>query len=458
MARVPLQIDKNIILGGDGAPLMIGDKMSRQASYNSAKRRMLIATMFCYLFYYTGRQTFGFAILSIEEEFGLSKTTLGYFGTSLLWAYAIGQAINGNLGDKYGGRLMMSLGAILSCGFNWVVSFGVGFWSLFVPWTANGYVQSMGWAPGSKVVSNWWGQHERGKAFGFLMFAAGMSSVLAYITPLVVLETLGLGWRWIFRLPVLLLLLGGTVYYLIVRDRPQDLGYDSPHDDLAKDPKEAENKEPVTEAVDGDSACDVSETSLQRYKVVLSNWRFMAASIAIGFQSSARYGLLIWVPVHFLARAAWITVALPVGMALGAVTGGWISDKLFNSVRWKLISSFMTLAAIASTIMFFLPRGHSAGIMILFLCGFFAYGSQSAFWALCPDLLSHNRTGTGVGVMDFFAYLFAGLVSPLIGRMIESSTVFDPLTGATVDNTALVFPVVAVACIISAVIGLFIRR
>ena len=91
---------------------MIDDETSRQSSYNSAKRRMLLATMFCYLFYYTGRQTFGFAIPAIEEELGLSKTTLGYFGTSLLWAYAIGQAINGNLGDKYGGRLMMSLGAI----------------------------------------------------------------------------------------------------------------------------------------------------------------------------------------------------------------------------------------------------------------------------------------------------------------------------------------------------------
>ncbi len=145
-------------------------------------------------------------------------------------------------------------------------------------------------------------------------------------------------------------------------------------------------------------------------------------------------------------------------MALGAVTGGWISDKVFNSVRWKLISSFMTLAAIASMIMFVLPRGHSAGIIILFLCGFFAYGSQSAFWALCPDLLSHNRAGTGVGIMDFFAYLFAGLVSPLIGRIIESHSVLDSATGLMVDNTALVFPVVAVACIISAVIGLFIRR
>ena len=56
---------------------MVDDKISGQSGYNSAKKRMLLATMFCYLFYYTGRQTFGFAILGIEEELGLSKTTLG---------------------------------------------------------------------------------------------------------------------------------------------------------------------------------------------------------------------------------------------------------------------------------------------------------------------------------------------------------------------------------------------
>jgi len=427
--------------------------LQESANYNRAKWRMLLATMLCYLFYYTGRQTFGFAIPAIEEEMGLSKTMLGYFGTALLWAYAIGQMINGNLGDKYGGRLMMSLGAILSCGFNWIVSFGTGFMSLFIPWIGNGFAQSMGWAPGSRVLSNWWGHHERGQAFGFFMLAAGMSSILAFVTPLIILKTLELDWRWIFRLPVLLMLGGGVIYYLIVRNRPEDLGFKSPHD---SDDEKLSSSQP--------SAIQNTETSLQRYKAALRNWRFIASCLGIGFQSAARYGLLLWVPVHFLGEdwkntdSAWISIALPVGMALGAVTGGWVSDKIFNSERWKLISSFMTLATITAMAMFILPKGHVGGIPVLFLCGFFVYGSQSAFWALCPDLLGPKRAGTGVGIMDFFAYLFAGIASPLIGKMIEINQVTDSLTGNLVDNTALVFPVVSGACIICAVIGLVIRR
>ncbi|SVA03745.1 uncharacterized protein METZ01_LOCUS56599, partial [marine metagenome] len=202
------------------------EKLIRSTSdFRYAQYRILFATMLCYLFYYTGRQTLGFAIPGIEEELGIQKDTIGWLITALLWSYAIGQAINGNLGDKYGGRFMVSLGAIFSCIFNWIMSFGTNFISLFVPWVGNGLAQSMGWAPGSRVLINWWGENERGKVFGLYLFSAGLSSVLAFVSALIVLDVFALNWRWIFRLPVILLLIGGVVYYLIIRNNPEDLGF-----------------------------------------------------------------------------------------------------------------------------------------------------------------------------------------------------------------------------------------
>ena len=128
--------------------------------FRLAQWRMLLAAMFCYLFFYTGRQTFGFAIPGLKEEFGLSNQALGWVGTSLFWVYALGQAINGNLGDKFGGRRVMSAGAILSCVMNWCVSFSVGIKSLGFSWGINGYFQALGWAPGSRLLMNWWPARE----------------------------------------------------------------------------------------------------------------------------------------------------------------------------------------------------------------------------------------------------------------------------------------------------------
>ena len=237
---------------------------------------MLFAAMFCYLFFCTGRQTFGFAIPGIQAEFGVSKETLGWVSAALLWCYAIGQAINGNLGDKFGGRRVMSAGAILSCIANWAASFATGVLSLGALWGLNGYFQAMGWAPGSRLLSNWFGKHERGKVFGFYVFAAGMASVLSFVTSIIVVHVLQLDWRWIFRLPVLLMLVGGIAFYLIARERPEDMGFQSPHDDVA----------------DEDTGPDVAddESSWARYKAVLSNWRMQLGGLAIGFQNTARYG------------------------------------------------------------------------------------------------------------------------------------------------------------------------
>ncbi len=420
-------------------------RTSHPPAFLRARRWSLGAVMFCYLFYYTGRQTFGFAIPGIQAELGLDKQTLGWISAAMLWAYAAGQMINGNLGDVFGGRRMMCLGAVTSFALNWLTSFGIGFKSLAAAWGLNGLAQSMGWAPGSRLVSNWFGAHERGRAFGLYVLAAGLSSVLSFATSLLVLDVLQLNWRWIFRLPVILMLLGGLVVWFIARDRPSDAGFSDSHED---------EKVRVTEGL--------RETAWQRYGIALKNGRLLLAGLAIGFQNTVRYGLLIWVPVYFLGEdfkadplGKWISIALPIGMALGALTSGWISDRFCDSRRSGVIASFMLLAAVAALAMYLLPAGHRLGVPVLFLAGFFAYGPQSAFWALAPDLLGRERAGTAVGMMNFFAYAMAGLGEPFIGWMIQHNP-FASTPG--VESVALVFPLVAVAALCSALLALLIRR
>lgn len=428
------------------APIHALDSGAAQTQhYLLARRKILFAAMFCYLFFYTGRQTIGFAIPGIQEEFNVSKETLGWVSAIMLWCYAIGQMINGNLGDKYGGRRVMSAGAILSCFTNWAVSFTTSVVSLGALWGLNGYFQAMGWAPGSRVLSNWFGKNDRGKVFGCYVFAAGMASVLSFVTSILVVHIWDLDWRWIFRIPVILMLVGGLTFYIVARDRPEDLGFASPHE----------------EDDSAEAAAIEQESSKARYLAVLSNWRIWMGGLAIGFQNAARYGLLVWVPVHFLGGAEasnnavasgiapeWTTIALPVGMAVGAATNGFISDRYFATRRYLAIVLYMVLAAGTALLMYQIPASDVyLGLAVLFLCGFFVYGPQASFWALCPDLVGHRRAGTAVGVMNFFAYLFAGLGEPIIGHFMDRS-----------GTTSIIFLLVAVASSASAAMAVFIRR
>ncbi len=304
-----------------------------------------------------------------------------------------------------------------------------------VPWSANGFVQSMGWAPGSRILSNWWDRSYRGRVYGLYVFAAGMSSVVTYVMAATVVNH---GWRWIFRGPVVLMLLGCIVFWLVVREKPSQAGFA----DLPEDEDSARSHFHPERHL----------SWWERYKVGFACVPFLFGCAAIGFQNLARYGLLIWVPVHFLGEdwkdspQKWVSVALPVGMALGAVSAGWISDRVFRGGRSAPVIIFLLAAAVCAGGMALLDRGSVIALPLLFLTGFFVYGPQSAFWALCPDLLGKRLAGTGTGMMNFFAYLFAGLGEPLIGHIIESTR-----------STHMVFLVVAAACILGATFMSFVR-
>ncbi|WP_322012699.1 MFS transporter [Paraburkholderia sp. J12] len=418
------------------------------ASFNAAadfaqyKWRALIGVTLCYLFYYTGRQTLGFAVAGIQHDYGLSKYEIGWISATMLWCYAGGQFINGNLGDKLGGKTMMLAGAVLSLAANWLFSFGHTFVFFLLAWGLNGYFQSMGFAPGSRLLSNWWGHEHRGFVYGVYVGFSGFSSVLAYIFPVVILGAMQLGWVWIFRLAPLSMLLGALVLLLFVAERPEprDLGA-------------------VDQACEATSPAEPDEelTSAQRYGLVMRNWRLYVTGLAIGFQNAARYALVVWVPVHFLGvhwqtsstliDPKWVTVALPVGMALGSLSNSWISDTLFQGRRYIAIVWYMVLACTTAVFMTFVPHASMLAISLLFLCGFFVFGPASSFWALCPDIFGRRAAGTATGVLNTMSYMFAGIGEPLVGHIIDKT-----------GHTSVIFPIVATLCAASAALSILIKR
>lgn len=393
--------------------------------------KMLLVTMLCYLFFYTGRHNFGWAATGMAQALQIPYSTIGWISFCMLIGYSVGQFINGNLADRFSARFMVTIGAYLSIFTNILISFSDNVYVIMMLWALNGYFQSMAWAPGGKLINNWWGKAERGKAFGFYTMAAGLSSVVTYLLSIILLAQ-GHEWRMLFRLPVLLLLLSATVFFILARDKPIPLVE-----------RAEENDQPLTE-----------ETWLTRYKVVLGNKRFLLTSLAFGFESMARYGLIFWVPVHYLGKNwkdspehIWVTFLLPVGMAAGALSFGLLSDTLFRRDRLKAIFVGMSASALVALLVFLLPGNNLsvAGILML-LAGFFVYGPQACFWPLSPDMLGSKYTGTGIGFMNMCGYLFAAIGEPLLGHTID-------LTG----NSQNIFLVIALICLLSAAIMFFIK-
>ncbi len=389
---------------------------------------MLLITMFCYLFFYTGRHNFGWAAQGMAADLDISYTMIGWISFSMLIGYGLGQFINGNLADRFSPRTMIPLGAILSVATNFAISYAQSALAISVLWAMNGYFQSMAWAPGSRLITNWWGGAERGKAFGFYTMAAGSSSAVTYLLSIYLLQQ-DMEWRMLFRIPVTFLLVASIVFYFVARNKPSDVGFPDPDGDSGHQGKNGHDWK-------------------ARYGAVWANRNFLIACLAIGFQSMARYGLLLWVPVHYLGsnwkanpQYLWVTFLMPVGMAFGALTFGIISDTIFKHNRVASIRFGMGMSAGLALLMYMVPvEDILVGGVLMFLAGFFVYGPQANFWPLSPELLGKRNTGTGIGVMNMTAYLFAGLGEPFLGRVIDWS-----------GSTSSIFAVVAVICLMSAI-------
>jgi len=395
--------------------------------------KMLFVTMFCYLFFYTGRHNFGWAASGIAKEFNISFQQVGWISFAMLMGYVIGQLINGSLADRLSPKLMIITGGGVSILCNLAISFAGSYTAILVLWTLNGYFQSMAWGSGGKLISNWWSSSERGKAFGFYTMAAGSSSVLTFFMALILVQQ-EQSWRSLFRYPILFLAAALLVFMIVAYSSPKRKRY-------------------AIQDEEGESIAK-QENWRQSYQKVFQNRNFMIASLAIGFQSMARYGLIFWVPIHFLGNNykassgnMWLTLLIPIGMALGAVSFGYISDLIFNKNRSKSIRTGMIISCIIAILIYCVPvHNHLLIGILMFTSGFFVYGPQANFWTLSPDLLGTKLVGTGIGVMNMFAYVFAAIGEPLFGKLID-------FTG----NTANIFLFVALICAICATIISFVE-
>jgi MFS transporter, OPA family, glycerol-3-phosphate transporter len=237
---------------------------------------MSVLGMLMYGTFYTGRQNFGVAAASLRDSLHLSSIEIGTISGSMLIAYAMGSFASGYLADRFGVRIIVCVGALLSLSLNWVTSFATKFYLVLIPWVANGLVQALGWTPCSRLVTSWWPSKERGAAFGTLLFAAGLSSLgrVCTITRQHGLRRL----EGCLSVSAVVADSASILFYLFARRNEYPPSF--VRNELAETP-------------------DFSWNDLRlRYGPLLRSTRFVLFCASIGFESAARYGLLVWVPIY----------------------------------------------------------------------------------------------------------------------------------------------------------------
>jgi len=204
-----------------------------------------------------------------------------------------------------------------------------------------------------------------------------------------------------------------VIFYFITKDKPEDAGLRSRQAGTGKK----------------------HGSSIAQYIECLQNRDFLLASFSIAFHHVIRWGLLSFIPVFFIEVVGWeikgagfVSAALPLGMAFGALTGGYISDRFFGGRRANVIAVSLLFCSICVFVMPGLASytvshpesGKIFSIAMLIVSGFMLYGPIAPYFALPADLLGTQNSGTGIGMMNAVAYGGAAAGTALIGIICDN--------------------------------------
>lgn len=180
-------------------------KRSKISNMDYWKTRILVTSWFTYGSFYLCRVNIAIVLPLLVQVFGFSHTALGGVISAFLVMYCIGQFLSGYLGDKVSPRLLIFGGIIGSVLCNVFFVFTRSLVVMLILWGMNGLFQSTGWAPTIKVVTAWFSQKEMGKVGGVMGSSFLVGTIYAWFVAAI--GSTFFGWRGVFWLPALLLLL-----------------------------------------------------------------------------------------------------------------------------------------------------------------------------------------------------------------------------------------------------------
>ncbi len=379
------------------------------------QKKMFWMMWITYASFYLLRVNISIAMPSIMSEFGLTKTNMGVVLTSLFFAYAIGQFINGQLGDKINARRIITFGLISSAIFN--IIFGIAAGSLVlmaILWGLNGYVQSMGWGPTVKTKANWFPKNIRGKISGRL----GTSYIIGGAFSWFLAGTIAkyFNWRFTFFIPAAICIVIAIHWYIRARNAPEEVGLPS----LEEQEKGIDNNETKK-----DQHIGFKET----LKITLLNPYVWFAGLALFGLNIVRYGFMSWAPTYMfeeqgaeISLAAYKAIAFPVAGGLGAIFAGWASDNIFKHRRAPIAFIMLILLAIFCYIYRIVPGANwILSLVILLFIGFFTFGPHVLLVAALPaDLGTRKAASSVTGFIDAMGYVGAALTGIGTGYLIDN--------------------------------------
>lgn len=387
---------------------------------------MFLGAIVGYGFYYTCRLPLSVTKSQLVGAGVLDTAQLGRIGSAHKIAYAVGKLVNGFLADRvHLGRFLMIglfLSALLNLGFGQGSSYGL----FLTLWIANGWFQAHGAPTCGVILSNWFGDAERGHRYAVWSLSHHLGEALTFSLTAWLVDRAG--WRAGFLGPGIASLAIALMLTRWLADRPVGLGL--PPVQLPTAPtasSEASDDAKLDSAPSAKAKSHVSTWQLQR-EVLSSGWVWLLA-LASASMYVTRYAISDWGVLYLekekgysLTEAGLVISLFPIIGALGSASSGYLSDRFFNARRTPLTVAAAALLLVAQSALYLTPPGHPWVVRTAISLSGIATGALLVFLGglTALDITPTRASGAALGLVGNCSYLGAAAQDWLSGALIRA--------------------------------------
>ncbi|MFK5954198.1 MAG: MFS transporter [Desulfobacterium sp.] len=389
-------------------------------SYGMAKWSIFAILILTYILVYFHRMAPGVVSEFLMAEFHTTGTRLGALSAIYFFVYAVMQIPSGVIADTLGARTAIVFGNLIagvgSICFGLAGSFEMACVGRFFV----GLGVSVVFISIMKNNSVWFHEKVFGLMSGLTLLFGNLGSVLA-AGPLSALLTV-FAWRTVFLgiggLSLVLALAG----FLVVRNKPEDMGFVAPNTYDASA-----------------SGKNLSENWLQQLGSVVKVLRLWPGFwVQLGMIGGLYSFMGLWgIPylrdVHGLSRGAaanYMTVML-MSFAVGALFFGWFSDRIGR--RKPVLMSGVFGYTLSWLVLMYAPW--SPGWFGFFIFGFMGFAGSGFVltFAAAKEIIHPELSGMAVSVVNTGCFIGTAVMQPLFG------TIADATWSGTLVNGARVY-------------------
>lgn len=363
----------------------------------NAKKAVMLGGMcaISYLAVYIVRNILGTVTPQMIESGSFTTEQIGTLSSVYFVTYAVGQLINGMIGDKIKAKYMISFGLIFAGICNLIFSFTYKTPTVaFVAYAAMGFFLSMIYGPMTRLVA------ENVELVYATRCSIGYMFSSFFGSPMAGMLAMFLSWQSVFNVGSALLLIMGAIA-LTVFTGFERKGL------ISQKPRE--KQEGKTGGI----------KLLIRRQII----KFTFVSLLTGV---VRTTVVFWMPTYFSQRLGFSTKA---SAGIFTATTFLISMSVFIAItlyeRLKRNVNLTLLVGFASAALFFTMVFLVKSPVINVVCLVVAIVSSNCsasmmFSRYCPSLADTGMVSTATGYLDFISYMSASASSTLFANSVNT--------------------------------------